>query len=310
MRLLVKSILFILPVAVLCNCVGMAASAEEYYNIGMAYFELGKYEEAERWLNRASASDKTMAASQYNLGRLAFETGRYLDAAAYFEGILSRDPNNVLALKAAAYTRIKTGDLDIAERHYAKLLQLVPESADDGYNHALVLYAMGRYSGAQETLERYPFALLENSDTLLLYARVQKAQGNVEAVDNYAKWLIVNSDPAVRYEYAQLLEHYELYARALEEYRKVLSETAGRDSVPKRNEIRFSLARVLLIADGGSGDGITELQTAVSEGFNDIKAVQELLEMRISASHADSIRNIINNMQRTVSETNPESGSQ
>jgi tetratricopeptide (TPR) repeat protein len=279
----------------------MAASAEEYYSIGMAYFELGKYEEAEMWLNRARDADKTMTASQYNLGRLAFETGRYYEAARYFEDILSRDPNNVLALKAAAFTRIRTGDIDIAEKYYSRLLEIVPESADDGYNHALVLYAMERYSDAQEVLEKYPFALLENSDTLLLYARSQKAQGKAEAIDNYARWLSVNSDPAVRYEYAQLLEHYELYARALEEYRKTLSETAGKDSTPKRSEIRFSLARLLLIADGESNEGITELETAVSEGFDDIEAVQGLLyNVKISAVHIDSIQNIINNMRRAA----------
>jgi tetratricopeptide (TPR) repeat protein len=300
MRFLFKSIFFILPVLMFCNCVGMAASAQEYYSIGMAYFELGKYEEAERWLNRARAADKTMTASQYNLGRLAFETGRYNEAAEHFEDILSKDQNNVLALRAAAYTRIKTGDLAAAEKHYAKLLEIVPESADNGYNHALVLYAMERYADAQEVLEKYPFALLENNDALLLYARSQKAQDNVEAIDSYAKWLSVNSDPAVRYEYAGLLEHNELYARALEEYRKVLSETAGKDSTPKRSEIRFSLARLLLIADGESGEGVVELETAVNEGFDDIEAVQELLDMKISAAHIDSIRNIINNMQRAA----------
>ena len=300
MRFLFKSIFVILPVVVLCNCVGMAASAEEYYSIGMAYFELGKYEEAERWLNRARSANRTMTASQYNLGRLAYETGRYDEAARYFEGILSRDPNNVLALRAAAYTRIKTGDLDAAEKYYSRLLEIVPESADNGYNHALVLYAMERYSDAQEILEKYPFALLENNDALLLYARSQKAQDKVEAIDNYAKWLSVNSDPAVRYEYAQLLEHYELYARALEEYRKTLSETAGTDSTPKRSEIRFSLARLLLIADGESGEGIAELETAVSEGFDDVEAVQGLLNMRLSAARTDSIRNIINSMQRAA----------
>jgi len=301
MRFLVKSIFVIFPIVFLCNCVGMAASAEEYYSIGMAYFELGKYDEAERWLNRARSADKTMTASQYNLGRLAFETGRYDEAAEYFEDILSKDPNNVLALRAAAYTRIKTGDLDIAESHYSKLLEIVPDSADNGYNHALVLYAMERYSSAQEVLEKYPFALLENGEALLLYSRTLKAQDKVEAIDNYAKWLSVNSDSAVRYEYAGLLEHYELYARALEEYRKTLSETAGTDSTPKRNEIRFSLARLLLIADGESGEGITELETAVSEGFDNIDAVEELAsDARINTAQIDSIRNIINNMRRVA----------
>ena len=298
-----KNILYIfffsfLLSAFLCGCTGMAASAEEYYSIGMAYFELGKFEEAERWLNRARTADRTMTASQYNLGRLAFERQRYTEAADLFEDILKRDPDNVLALRAAAYTRIKTGDLGIADKHYKKLLELVPESIDSGYNHALVLYAMERYGEAEQVLIKFP-AALEEKDSLLLYSRSQKAQNKVESIDNYAKWLSVNSDPIVQYEYAKLLEQYELYARALEEYRKCLSQTVSPDTEPKRSDLRFSIARLLLIADYESIEGITEMEIAVNEGFNDIEALEELLGSgKVSHDNMDSLRLIIYNIQR------------
>jgi Tfp pilus assembly protein PilF len=116
----VKSPRFFLPVMlgvlllplVINSCATWGSvAAEEYYTLGMAYFELGKFAEAEKWLNRARIADKTKTASDYNLGRIAYETGRYQDAAKLFEGILKKDPQNVMALKAAAYTRIKTGDL-------------------------------------------------------------------------------------------------------------------------------------------------------------------------------------------------------
>ena len=295
-------IICLLPVIFLsAACVGMAVSAQEYFSIGMAYYDLGRYDEAERWLNRARQADRTMTASQYNLGRIAFETGNFNDAARHFEDILRRDPNNILALRAAAYTRIRTGDIDIAEKHYYKLLSLVPESFDDGYNHALVLYAMERYNAAEEVLEKYPFSLLDNRDMLLLYARSQKAQGKVEAIDNYVRWLNDNSDSRVRYEYAQLLEEHELYARALEEYRQILSETIDAGSGLEKSELHFSLARLLLIADGESGEGITELETAISEGFSDIEAVEELQEnQNVSAANRDRLRTIVNNMQRAL----------
>ena len=60
------------------------AQAEEYFTIGMAFFELGRFTDAELWLNRARTMDRTMIATEYNLGRIAFETGRYLEAARYF----------------------------------------------------------------------------------------------------------------------------------------------------------------------------------------------------------------------------------
>jgi tetratricopeptide (TPR) repeat protein len=301
MKIFLQLTFLIVCVFTLYGCTSSAASAEEYFSIGMAYFELGKYEEAERWLNRAKSSNKTMVASQYNLGRLAFERQRYNEAAKYFEDILKKDQNNVLALKAAAYTRIKTGDIDIAEKHYSALLELVPESADDGYNHALVLYAMERYADAETVLEKYLLSLLGNSEVQLLYARSQAAQNKVEAINSFSSWLNNNTDTQVRYEYALVLEQHEYYARAMEEYRKALTETSLNKEL--NNSIRFALARVLLIADNTSAAGITELQTAVNEGFNDIAAVEELLiKEKISSANKKTIENIINDMKLTAQE--------
>lgn len=277
------------------GCVSTATSAEEYYSIGMAYFELGKYEEAERWLNRAAASDKTITASQYNLGRIAFERKNYQEAAVFFEEILFKDPDNVLALKAAAYTRINTGDISAAERHYSRLLMLVPESADEGYNHALVLYAMGRYADAENVLQKYLLTMLVNNDMQLLYARSQRAQNKTEAIDSYNTWLLNNTDAEIRSEYAEVLENNELYARALEEYRKSLTETS---SASLKSKILFSIARVHLTADSENTIGVTELQNAVNEGYNNTEAVEGLLAIRgLSGANIESIKNIINNMK-------------
>jgi len=298
---IVFSLIFL--ASLFCGCTGLAASAQEYYSIGMAYFELGKYDEAEKWLNRARQTDRTMTASQYNLGRIAFETKKYEDAVKYFEGILKKDQDNVLALRAAAFTRIKMGDIEKAEKHYNKLLLLVPESADDGYNHALVLFAMERYDKAEEVLEKYPFSLQDNNDLILLYARTQKALNKVEAIDTYARWLNINSsDKKVRYEYAQLLEKHELYARALEEYRTILSDfdssSAKADKDIKKSDIRFSLARLLLTADTNNNEGITEMETAIKEGYDNIEEVEKLQKnTKISAANRDKLRNIVNNMQ-------------
>jgi len=280
------------------SCAGTAASAQEYFSIGMAYFELGKYEDAEKWLNRAKQADRTMVASTYNLGRIAYETKRYEDAAKLFESILKKDGDNVLALKAAAYSRIKSGDIEIAEKHYTKLFTLVPESADDGYNHALILFALERYTQAENVLEKYPASLLENKDTMLLYARCQAKLKKVEAIDSYSSWLSINTDGKVRYEYAQLLENNALYARALEEYRKALAETDDKAVNPKKNEIRFALARVLLIADGENAEGVKELRDAVNDGFNDIGAIEKLLNNKISAANKNGIQEIITNMRK------------
>jgi hypothetical protein len=312
-RLFLVYFSLILLVSMFSGCAGLAASAQEYYSIGMAYYELGKYEEAEKWLNRAKQADRTMTASQYNLGRIAFETKDYEEAAKHFEGILRKDPDNLLALRAAAFTRIKMSEIEKAEKHYNKILALVPESADDGYNHALVLFAMERFEKAEEVMGKYPFALQDNNDMILLYARTQKALNKIEAIDTYARWLAVNSDKKVRYEYAQLLEKHVLFARAMEEYRAILSAfdssstTAAAASAAaeeiKKSDVRFSLASLLLTADAASGDGITEMENAIKEGYDNIDEVEALQKnTKVSALNRDKLRTIVNNMQKAAEE--------
>ncbi|MCL2127137.1 MAG: tetratricopeptide repeat protein [Treponema sp.] len=299
---------FLLPAAAFAACLVLsgcasrgAASAEEYYSIGMAYFDMGKFEEAEKWLNRAMAKDKTKSASEYNLGRIAFETGRYSDAAKHFESILKRDPGNVLALKAAAYTRIKNGEIEKAAVHYEKLLTLVPESYDDGYNYALVLYAMEKYAEAEEILKKYEYALMDNNDVLLLYARAQKEQNKVEAIDSYAAWLANNTDVKVRYEYAQLLEDREMYARALEEYRAALNGISATAVDPSKADLRFAAARLLLVADPENAEGIAELSGAVSDGYDNFDEIEKLIgDERIGAAKKDEIRAVITEGKRAA----------
>jgi tetratricopeptide (TPR) repeat protein len=262
----------------------------------MAYFDMERYAEAEPWLLKARAADKTVTASDYNLGRIAFETKRYRDAAASFERVLKKDPDNIQALQAAAYTYIKAGDLEKAEERYRRVLELVPDSADSGYNYALVLYVMEKYAESEEALAAYPASLKDNKDALLLYARAQKAQHKVEAVDSYAEWLAANEDAKVRYEYASCLEAAALYSRAIEEYRAACEKLAADSQSPTKPEARFALARTLLIADSENDEGLTELEGALMDGFADFDAVALLLtEDSISETRKADIQRLIDN---------------
>jgi Tfp pilus assembly protein PilF len=289
--------LLVTGAAALVSCRSFEVSAEEYYSIGMAYFEMGKYEEAERWLVRARSAGRTRIASEYNLGRIAFETGRYGDAAGHFETVLERDPDNLMALRALAYTRIKTGELEEAGALYGRVLTLVPDNADDGYNHALVLYALENYAGAEELLLARRYAFETNANMLLLFARTQRALGKVEAVDSYAQWLTANNDSRVRYEYAQTLEGAELYARALEEYQSTLTGLPPDSENPRADEVRFSLARVYLTADSGNPQGMTELKAALEGGFADRTRLEDLAgDERLSEPDRAEIQELIDGL--------------
>lgn len=284
-----------------------AASAEEYYSIGMAYFELGKWEEAEKWLSRARFVDKTKNASEYNLGRIDFELGRYQDAAKKFEAILKKDPQNVMALKAAAFARLKNEEFDKAEAHYKKLLVMVPESADDGYNYALLLYASKKYPETEEILFRYEFALKDSADSLLLLARTQRKQNKVEAMDNYDKWLANNSDPKVSYEYGQVLEEAGFFARAIEQYRETLNSLPQDSTDPKRSDLRFTIAKLFFVADGENPEGLTELRAAITDGYSDMDVLRELAEdERVSEANRNEILALITETEQAAAKAEKE----
>jgi tetratricopeptide (TPR) repeat protein len=287
--------------ACLCYSCGTATSAEEYYSIGMAYYEMGKYEEAERWLSRAVGQDKTMRASEYNLGRIQYETGRYTEASKRFEKILKKDPENVLALKAEAYTKIKMGDLKKAEEYYSKVLALEPESADDGYNYALVLFAMDKPAESEAVLLKYEYEIYDKKENLLLLARVQKAQGKLDAIDTYDKWLAKNADPQVRYEYATVLDSGGFYAKALEEMRKALSELSVETETLKRSTINFGIARLMLIADASNDEGITMLRDALSSGFKDMDAINDLIkDARLPKARQDEVQRTVDTILKAA----------
>jgi tetratricopeptide (TPR) repeat protein len=290
-----------------CASIRLVTSAEEYYTLGMAYFELGKYEEAEQWLNRARMVDKTKTATDYNLGRIAFEQGRYKEALRHFNDVLVKDPENITALKAASYTHIKLGDIAKAEDLYGRVLQIIPESFDNGYNYALVLYAMEKYDKAEEVLNKYELVLDSHNEAILLLARAQVKQDKLEAADTYSKWLQTNTDNNVRYEYAQLLEKGEFFARALEEYRLVLSslfQGGGQEGELNQNMLQFKIAQLLLIADGENEEGIETLKEAVTNGYNDFTALESLLdESRISESNKEEIRIIIQDAKAKAENT-------
>ena len=274
--------------------------AEEFFNIGMAYFELGRFSDAQTWLNRARTADKTLVASEYNLGRIAFETGRFAEAARYFEIVLERDPDNVMALQAAAFMRIRNGDFEKAEALYSRVLELVPESADNGFNYALVLYGMERFEESEDVLNRYPIALEENASSVLLLARAQKAQEKVEAIDSYANWLALQTgkaNPQGLYEYAHVLRNAEHYARALEQYNAAIEALAVDTATLSKAKLRFEKAAILLTVDPENDEGMEEFNLAVEEGFADTDAIDALLEDdRITGENRDEIRIALNDL--------------
>ncbi|MDR0600721.1 MAG: tetratricopeptide repeat protein [Treponema sp.] len=271
-----------------------SARAEEFYALGTAYFDLKKYDEAEKWFGKAKFHRRTRNASEYNLGRIAYEKNRYGDALRHFEWILGKDPKNVMALRAAAYAAIKNGDLEKAETYYDQVLTLVPESYDEGYNYALVLMALDKAPEAEAVLVKYKNA--ENADALYLLARAQKKQGKPEAADTFRACLLKSSSPRIRFDYGEFLEEQGFYAKALNEYKRVLDDSS--QDKPDLSLVKFRVAAARLKGDSVSTEGIAALREALTGGFKDQRAIDGLLaSTAVSEGKKTEIRKVLGELK-------------
>jgi len=282
-------------------------AAEEYFSIATAYFELGKYAEAERWFLKAKGADKTRNASEYNLGRIAYETGKPEVAAAIFEKLISKDPDNLLLLRSAAYSWAKAGKAEKALIHYSRIEVLLPLGKDSSYNHALLLYKLERYEEAAGKLLHYLENVQDDFDARVLLARCQAALDQPEALDSYAKYLAKKEDIPARYEYAMLCETARFYALAVENYDTLIKALDGKPSAdaktgtPTVPALRFAKARSLFLAGSDTELALDELRKALEAGYDD-QASLDALSADDRVGVTEQIRTLIESIRAKKAE--------
>jgi len=278
-KTVIKLIVSICTWAFFVSCASGPASVseDELYSLGKAYYDLGKYSEAEVWFQKASTFKKTKNASMYYLGRIAFQQQKYEDAARIFEALLKGDQDNILLLKAAAFSNLKAQKFEKAELQYKRVIELVPGSKDSTYGYALVLYGLQKYDDAYRLLKDLKADSGEDRDALLLLARTEYKLSFPEALDHYTKWLEKGDDPVVLKEFAEVAEQQALYSRAIEAYKKIKQTNREELAGLQKGETDFLIGRLLLLADPSDGQGIKSIETALSAGYNSKEEFDALL---------------------------------
>ncbi|HPC70286.1 MAG TPA: CDC27 family protein [Treponema sp.] len=254
-----------------------SVSEDELYSLGKAYYDLGKYSEAEVWFQRSSVYKKTRNASLYYLGRIAFQQQKYEDAANIFESLLQNDKDNIILLKAAAFSNLKAQKLEKAEGFYSKIIALVPDSKDSIYGYALVLYGIQKYQDSYQILKNAKADSGDDRDALLLLARIEFKLGYPEALDHFSKWLEKGDDPLVLKEFAETAEQQSLYSRAIESYKKIKQSNRSEEAGLQKGEIDFLIGRLILFADPSDNQGMKSIEAALSEGYFNTEKFDALL---------------------------------
>ena len=99
-----------------------------WYNLGVAYEQLGRAEEAADAYRRALATNDTLREAQVNLASLAVERGDRDEAVSHLEMLVARDSGAVGARVALAGYRLQQSAFEEAERLAKEALARAPEN--------------------------------------------------------------------------------------------------------------------------------------------------------------------------------------
>ena len=248
--------------------------AEEYYNLGNAFYELENYEEAESYYLRALELDPELERAGFNLARALAEQERYAEALALLEDLLPADPDNLQVIEALAYVEYSRGNVDAAISGYERVLELSPFRGDVLYNLGTLFLEEGEEVEARSYLARAYEVAPADPDVLNAYAEALFRTGSNEeglsVLDDLRE--IGNLPEGYLRNAARRYAEAEYYADSLVLYDRLLA------TAPEDPRALFEKARILLTAAEEGDAGLAALEGALEAGFADAAEAGALLE--------------------------------
>jgi len=156
--------------------------------MGLLHAALGENDKAERSFERALAIGPRNSAALNNYGQFLCRQGRHEAGQAQF---LKAVGNPLYRLPAVAYSNAGTcafdaGDLDTAEGHFRKALEIDPRLAPALLQMADLSYRLERYLPARGYLQRYLEVARHTPRSLWLGIRIERELEDRDAVASYS----------------------------------------------------------------------------------------------------------------------------
>jgi tetratricopeptide (TPR) repeat protein len=247
--------------------------AAEYYNIGNAFFELGRYEKAIDAYRSALRFDPRLAKADFNLA-LTFARMKMLpEAEQVLKKLLADDPANASLMVTLAWAYHLAGKDAEALSQYDAALAIAPENADAWYNSALILWKLERRQEALERFQRLLAVAPDDSEGLFGAGSLLLSMDDPAAAEEYLGRCVQKKpeDLDARYLLADSLERQRKLSRVLEEYDRILERDA------RQANAWFGKARLLLTAIEDPDNGMVALRKSLELGFRDGEAAGLLL---------------------------------
>ena len=168
-------------------------SANDFFNLGLLYEQVGGFDEAMRFYRKALALTPSHEKALYNLANRYQESGDFKTALVLYERLLHFHPKFTLAYLNMGVIYNGLGDSSKARYLYQKAITIDPNNADAYFNLGYLNEAAGEL---REALNNYEKAVENNPH----HAEAYYNMGNVyatlgqspEAIASYLKTISIN----------------------------------------------------------------------------------------------------------------------
>ncbi len=268
------TILFLLLATSCVTGVSQQELAQEYFNLGNAYFELGDFDRSYRYYRNALELTDQFPAAGYNLVRLLIERGDMDRAREYLLQLRRDDPENLLLIETEAFMYASEGKTSEAVALYRRVLDQSPGRVRAGYNLGLLKAREESWELARSVLEQHRMFADDDLDYRWLYAEALYRSGDESAalteLERY--FLRVQDDAPRRLRLLQRYVKWEFFLPALE-----IAEDPP-ESLLRDGEFHFAIATAHLRGGSDFALGRRSLEEALRREFNDPRRLAELLQ--------------------------------
>jgi len=180
------------------------SSSRAYAFIGVCYSHLGRFEEAEKYLQEGLKLDPQDVPCLYNLGFIASRQGKYELADRYLSETLQVDPNYAGAFLELGNLKMHQKKFEDAVPLLRKAVQLNPQAATVYYRLAIAERSLHQMEAAERDLKifqtlskdptRQPAAFQHLYDYLGLRAQLSPQQKNLNDLEQLEREMKAHPD--------------------------------------------------------------------------------------------------------------------
>ena len=273
------------------GCLSMSKreqNALEAFQQGNTFREAGQFEDAAAAYRKTLKLRPNTAAASYNLALTLSDLEGFDESIQILESLERQDPRNIKILQAKGWVYRQAGQYEEAETSYYAVLEIFPNDITAIKSLANIYEHLGQVAKALNLIEK----LLPMDDSVenhTVLARLYGLVNSPQAVLKEYKWIESHGTLTTqdRFDAGKTAEKLGLFDEAMDYYRQV-----GTANAEESMDAWFLLARMQLVTLQDFASGLASLEQAISLGFQDDKALYNLL-LEVSPDIHPSIESLL-----------------